>query len=44
MTDLFGKADDADSQELSSLFAGGSFVLKTEDPMAWLHDAGVRSG
>ncbi|MBI1257051.1 MAG: tetratricopeptide repeat protein [Chloroflexi bacterium] len=40
MTDLFGKTEDADSEELSSIFAGDH--SDEEDPMAWLHDAGVQ--
>ena len=40
LTDLFGKPDEADSEELSSLFSGNQSD-KDEDPMAWLRDAGV---
>ncbi len=39
LTDLFGKPDDSQAEELSALFESG--IPEEEDPMAWLHEAGV---
>ncbi len=39
LTDLFGKVDEANSDELSALFEAGE--AEDEDPMAWLRESGV---
>lgn len=39
-TDFFGKPEEADAEELSAMFAPRPAVDR-DDPMAWLHEAGV---
>ncbi|MFN8449321.1 MAG: tetratricopeptide repeat protein [Anaerolineae bacterium] len=40
-TGVFGPADEVDADELSALFAAAPAEIDANDPMAWLHHAGV---